>query len=1340
MAFNAGAIEATLTLNRNPFTAGLAAARSQGRGFARERFTATATVKVDQRSMIAARQQLRNFAKVVSQATAKVNVNRRDFDTLVRDLRVFAGRTYTATVRINVNRSVSQLEALVNRLNQLGRIADRNRGSFSRFGSSGASAFARLNFSVRGVLVTLPLLLPVAGTAINGIIGLVGALGSALATVGVGLGAFALVGTSVFKTINEHAKNSADAAQRSSKAFEQVGDAQRSLAQAAQSAARSNAAAARRVQDAEQSLTRAQEDAQRAQEALTRAREEAREELEDLQLALRGGALAEEQAVLDLEEAQLRYNQALEDGVTGNELQQLELNIRQAALAVDEAKERYGDLREESEEFSRTGIDGSRRVVEAQDTVNDSIQAVRDAEEDLAVARQDAADTARDAQESIAQAHRELARAQADAAVASQGQAAALTGAMASAEAALNRLKRGYEDLVTRTREPVAKAMEAGFRAITVLLSTLDPLVISFSRGLEQASRMAEQYFGSPHWKQFVDLLSTNMVPIMIKLFEIVAFGTQSVMNLVTAFMPLSTWLLDRIATGMERFANWTATLAGDAKFQGWLESVKNSLIAVGNFLKEFGEFIFNLSKALGPIGDIALQILTQIFEGLNKLPPEWLAGIAVGLTAIFAAMALGATGPIGLVIGAVIGLGAALFGLYNSNQKVKESVDSISQSLKSKFAPIWKNISDNFNNKVIPVWRELYELYRDDIGPVITKLANLFAEKLMPRLQSIADTITGKLMPAIGSFLIAIEPFVKFFVETIGVLIIAILDDLAFTFDTVLKVIADLFNIFAALFTGDWDKLWKSLKDLFQHLFIDVLKEFFGGIFRWIMDRLGEFGGDVREKWDALWKGVSDFVSGIWDGITDKWDKFIQAVGDKLRAAVDTWNQFWHNFWVGINFLWDRALEDLRKLIDGAKDRLGDAWKAVANKFRDPINWVIRVVLNRGILDSWNTVMGWIGAEKLKANPIPEIPMFKRGGVLPGYAPGNDSLLIGASPGEAILRPEVSRAVGSRWVDQINATAMRGGIGAVQKFLAFGGEGLQQFAEGGVVGGQKFARSQAGRPYGWGDVGPLSYDCSGFISAITNAVLGIYPHRRRFATGSFSASRGAGGFLPGTSSAFVIGVSPNTGSGIGHMAGNIGGLNVESRGGDGVVVGDRARGPQSGMFPWRFYLPQVGGVFQPAPTTNDGSGVSRLISWWSAIGSKVTGLFDKLLNFSGLPGMGSPIINALTEVPRRLVGRTKSMLQDRLSKVFTLGFDNGGMLPPGLTLAYNGTGKPEPVGKGVGLDRDDLERLVRAIVSEVQPVWGNLIVQTSERATAKEIIDEATFRARSARMLGVHR
>jgi hypothetical protein len=116
-----------------------------------------------------------------------------------------------------------------------------------------------------------------------------------------------------------------------------------------------------------------------------------------------------------------------------------------------------------------------------------------------------------------------------------------------------------------------------------------------------------------------------------------------------------------------------------------------------------------------------------------------------------------------------------------------------------------------------------------------------------------------------------------------------------------------------------------------------------------------------------------------------------------------------------------------------------------------------------------------------------------------------------------------------------------------------------------GLSGVLNFVRSQVGKPYLWGGVGPGGYDCSGLVSAAINVALGRRPYSRLGSTGSMPWSMFTSG--PG---AFEVGWFKGN---PGHTAATVNGTNIESRGGRGVVMGSAARGARDRLFTSRAHV-----------------------------------------------------------------------------------------------------------------------------------------------------------------------
>ncbi len=231
-----------------------------------------------------------------------------------------------------------------------------------------------------------------------------------------------------------------------------------------------------------------------------------------------------------------------------------------------------------------------------------------------------------------------------------------------------------------------------------------------------------------------------------------------------------------------------------------------------------------------------------------------------------------------------------------------------------------------------------------------------------------------------------------------------------------------------------------------------------------------------------------------------------------------------------------------------------------------------IGAALNNGLNAAINTAVLKVQdyGTKLAAaiNPVlaaigqpPVVLHFAEGGAVPGPRVKADVVPAMLMPGEFVVKRDVVDRVG---VDKLHALNQ----GKVQHF-ADGGAVLPADA---INRAQTFARAQAGEPYVWGSSGPDGFDCSGFWSAIINTIRepDTNPYRRIFNTASLIDGGWQNvGMLPGTGQVSVGAFKGNPG----HMAGTIAGLNAESRGSAGVVVGPSARGATDRLFTNQYHL-----------------------------------------------------------------------------------------------------------------------------------------------------------------------
>ena len=165
----------------------------------------------------------------------------------------------------------------------------------------------------------------------------------------------------------------------------------------------------------------------------------------------------------------------------------------------------------------------------------------------------------------------------------------------------------------------------------------------------------------------------------------------------------------------------------------------------------------------------------------------------------------------------------------------------------------------------------------------------------------------------------------------------------------------------------------------------------------------------------DPVWDGIKSAASASWNWIRDK--AFMP-----LKAGLDAMGE---------------VFKATKKIISAAWDGI----KAAAAK---PVNFIIETVYTQGIKKTWDKIAKSVGLDLVL--PTVKPIAYKSGGVLPGYTPGRDvheffsptAGRLSLSGGEAIMRPEFTRAVGGpAGVARLNSAARSG----------------QAFADGGVWG-----------------------------------------------------------------------------------------------------------------------------------------------------------------------------------------------------------------------------------------------------------------------------------------------
>lgn len=419
---------------------------------------------------------------------------------------------------------------------------------------------------------------------------------------------------------------------------------------------------------------------------------------------------------------------------------------------------------------------------------------------------------------------------------------------------------------------------------------------------------------------------------------------------------------------GMDNIAGYEEELRGASGSAEEMANIMNDnlsgdVAAMNSAFEELGLKIYDALESKLRAG---VQFITN-----GVIPAiEWLGGhipevtIAVsGLGAVITAMNWGTiSSKIAMVKGALVKLAAALGGISLPAIAIIAVITAVALA----FTNLWKN-NEEFRNKITAIWDGIKAKF-DEFGQGIVDRLNALGFEF--------EDITEVMKAVWDGFCEVLAPIFE-----------GVFQQISNILNEALDILTGLFDIFAGIFTGDWDMVWQGVQEVFGAVWDFVVATFENWIstFTSLADTvLGWFGTDWETVWTNVktffsdtWNAISSFFSGILTGIktffTDTWNAIVSffsgilsgiysSVTGTMTEIHDTFTNIWDSITGFLSGAWETIKNIVTVGIMAVKEIISAAFQIITLPFR-----FIWENCKDTVLSIWETIKSVIG-EKIDA------------------------------------------------------------------------------------------------------------------------------------------------------------------------------------------------------------------------------------------------------------------------------------------------------------------------------------------------------------------------------------
>ena len=299
---------------------------------------------------------------------------------------------------------------------------------------------------------------------------------------------------------------------------------------------------------------------------------------------------------------------------------------------------------------------------------------------------------------------------------------------------------------------------------------------------------------------------------------------------------------------------------------------------------------ILGIAAAVGPVLVVGGKLMKGVGSILTFVPK-----LVGGISSL-----IGAIGPWGIAIAAVIAVGILL---YKNWDKIKEKATQLKEWVSEKWNAMKEKVGgavERMKERVSTAWENMHTSIsglKEKIGEKIDGLKEKF--------HTFGESVKEKWSATWASLSPVLE---------------TVFAPVKEVFNGILNAIKGVFDVFAGLFTGDWERMNTGFGEIFSGAWSAIQShfEFVTGALKTAADAfLGLFGTD----WQTAWTGIKTFFETTWTGISEffstKWSTIKETVSGAMGNVKET-----------LGTGWDNAKETVTGLVERIRSGVSDKWE----------------------------------------------------------------------------------------------------------------------------------------------------------------------------------------------------------------------------------------------------------------------------------------------------------------------------------------------------------------------------------------------------------------------------